>query len=283
VIPTRSGKLSLKTNEPTWRIALDHKFTPDVMVYASVSRGFNSGFFNQSNFGGFANEIQNPPVQPELLTVWEAGAKTDLLDRHLRFNLSGYLYNYSNLQQQIYDQGAVKTINAGSAKIKGIDFEVSARPTRELTLSWTGTYLDAYYTSYPLAPSYVLQPDGRVLAVGNVNAADNSIVNAPKWSWTASASYVLPTNVGEFTTSANLNYRGKTYIDPANTFPLPTRYVLNASERWTSPTGRYYGTLWVENLFDKRYDYAVNILTPVGLVGNKAPPRTFGATVGVQF
>src|SRR3546814_7296834 len=72
-VPGRRGSLSQTFDEPTWRIALDHRFTSDVMVYASVSRSFNSGFYNQSNFGGFANEIQNPPVSPEFLTVYEVG------------------------------------------------------------------------------------------------------------------------------------------------------------------------------------------------------------------
>src|SRR3546814_5917997 len=48
-VPGRRGSLSQTFDEPTWRIALDHRFTSDVMVYASVSRSFNSGFYNQSN------------------------------------------------------------------------------------------------------------------------------------------------------------------------------------------------------------------------------------------
>lgn len=293
VIPARTGDLSQTINEPTWRIALDHKFTPEVMVYGSVSRSFNSGFYNQANFGGFANETQNPAVRPEFLTVYEIGGKTEFLDRKLRVNLSGYFYKYNDLQQQIYDQGAVKTINAGSAEIKGIDFEIVARPIRALTLSWTGTYLDTKYTSYDQAPNYVVNPNGSITAgivVNNtviqppsIDAAGNRIVNAPRWSWTANASHELSTSIGQFTTTATLNYRGQTFADPANRFKLPTRYVLNASERWTSLNDKFFVTIWAENLLDKRYDYAINILTPAGLVGNTAPPRTYGISAGVNF
>ncbi len=282
-IPGRRGSLSQTFNEPTWRVALDHRFSPEALVYASVSRGFNSGFYNQANFGGFANEMQNRPVLPEFLTVYEVGTKTDFLDRRLRVNLSGFLYKYNNLQQQIYDQGAVVTINAGSAEIKGIDFEVVARPVDSLTLSVTGAYLDAKYTRYPLAPNYVRQPNGSIIAVGNLDAAGRRIVNAPKWSWTATAVHVLPTSIGEFATSAALNYRGTAYIDPVNNFELPSRHVLNVSERWTSQDERYFVSLWVENLLDERYDYGINILTPAGLVGNTAPPRTYGLTLGFQY
>lgn len=291
--PNRDGSDSQKFKELTWRAAIDQELAEDVLVYASVSRGFNAGFFNQANVGGFANRTQNPAVEPEFLTAYEVGAKADLLDRHLRVNLSAFLYDYKDLQQQIYDQGAVVTINAGSAEIKGIDLEVVARPISSLTLSLTGTYLDTKYKEYPLAPNYVLQPNGSITAgtaqpdgtilAPFLDAAGKKIVNAPELSWTASATHVLSTPIGEFTTSANLNYRGKMFADPQNRFKLPTRYVLNVTERWTEPEGHFFVSVWAKNLLNKRYDYAINILTPTGLVGNGAPPRTYGFTAGFNF
>ena len=281
--PTRRGSDSQKFKEPTWRVALDHSFNPDFMVYGSVSRGFNAGFFNQSSLTGFRTEAQNPPVRPEFLTAYEIGTKADLFDRHLRVNLSAFWYDYKDLQQQIYDGTAVITINAAAAEIKGIDFDITAKPIDSLTLSVSGTYLDTKYKSYPAAPNYTVQTNGSVIAVGSLDAAGMNVVNTPEWTWTASASHVLPTSLGEFTTSANLNYRGKTFVDPLNKFPLPTRYVLNATERWTEPGGRFFISAWVKNLLDKQYDHAINLLTPVGLVGNPAPPRTYGATVGFEF
>ncbi|HKP79903.1 MAG TPA: TonB-dependent receptor, partial [Phenylobacterium sp.] len=297
--PNRDGDDSQKFKEVTWRAALDHQFTQNVMGYASVSRGFNAGFFNQSSTNGFANRTQNPAVAPEFLTAYEVGFKTDLLDRRLRLNGSAFLYKYKGLQQQVYDQGAVVTINAGAAEIKGVDFEVVARPVPSLTLSLTGTYLDAEFQRYPLAPNYVLQgpgdpqpgaitagitlPNGTIVVPGSVDAAGKKIVNTPEWSYTAAASHVLSTSMGDFTTSANLNYRGKTFNDPQNRFKLPERYLLNATERWTSPDGHYFVSVWAKNLLNKRYDYAVNILTPAGLIGNGAPPRTYGVTAGVEF
>ena len=285
--PNRAGEDSQKFNELTWRAAIDHSFTPNAMVYASVSKGFNAGFFNQSSTAGFATRAQNPAVAPEFLTAYEIGAKTDLLDRHLRFNISAFLYDYKGLQQQIYDQGAVVTINAGSARMKGIDLEVVARPVSSLTLSLSGTYLDSKYNKYPFAPDYRLRPDGSVTVEpplpGSVGAKGKDVTQAPRLSWTASVSHVLSTSIGEFTTSANLNYRGKTFIDPMNRFRLPTRYLLNATERWTSSDRHLFASLWVKNLLNKRYDFAVNILTPAGLVGNTAPPRTYGVSAGFEF
>src|SRR3546814_19663599 len=82
------------------------------MVYASVSRSFNSGFYNQSNFGGFANEIQNPPVSPDFLTVYDVGGKTEFFHRRLRFNLSRYFSTYDDLPNPFSAQRPPTTTNA---------------------------------------------------------------------------------------------------------------------------------------------------------------------------
>lgn len=294
--PASVGKLSQTFKEPTWRVAIDHKLTPSALIYASVSRGFNAGFYNQQGLGGFANETQNPRVLPEFLTAYEVGTKLDLLGRRLRVNLSGFYYDYSGLQQQIYTAtGASITINAAEARIKGIDFELVAKPISSLTLSLSGTYLDTQYLSYPSAPRYQVcnlsapvvpvqcTSTGTIVATGAEDVKGNRITNAPEWSYTFAASHDLPTDIGTFTTSFNLNYRGRTFIDPGNRFALPTRYVANLTERWTSSDGHLFATVWVKNLFDEQYDLGVNVLAPVGLAGNPAPPRTYGATLGFNF
>lgn len=284
-VPGRTGELEQSFAEFTWRAAIDHKVTPTVMAYASVSRGFNAGFYNQQGTAGFANETQNPPVLPEFLTAYEVGTKMDLLGRRLRVNLSGFYYDYTGLQQQIYDltRGATLTINAAEAEIKGVEFEIVAKPFNSLTASLAGTFLDGTYGSYPLAPNYVRQPNGSIIAQGSVDAVGNKITNTPEWSYTATLSHVLSSAVGDFTTTASLNYRGDAFVDPGNRFALPTRYVMNLTERWTSSDERFFASIWVRNLFDEQYDYGINILPPLGLVGNPAPPRTYGLTVGFSL
>ena len=282
-IAGRRGDLEQNFKEPTWRVALDHKLLPEVMIYGSVSRGFNAGFFNQSSLAGFANTDQNPEVKPEFLTAYEAGVKADLFDRHVRVNLSGFQYDYKSIQQQIVAASATITVNAGDARIRGFDFEVIVQPVRSLTLGLSGTYLDTKVVKYDSAPNYVAQPNGGVITAGSLDAKGNRIINAPDWSYTGSLSHDLYTGIGKFTTSADVNYRGKMYIDFGNHFDVPTRYVVNVTERWTSNDETLFASLWVKNLLDKRYDYSAAILTPTGVVGQAAPPRTYGATVGFQF
>src|SRR3546814_8686027 len=44
-IPT-TPETSITVNEPSWRIALNHKLSRDFMVYAAYNRGFKSGGYN---------------------------------------------------------------------------------------------------------------------------------------------------------------------------------------------------------------------------------------------
>lgn len=282
-LPARAGKLSTKVNEPTWRIAIDQDITKDAMAYASVSRGFNSGFFNSASVAGFASQAVNPQVKPEYLTAYEVGLKSDLLGRHLRLNASLFWYDYKGLQQQVYEFGVTKTINAGSARIKGAEVEIVARPFSNLTLSFSGTYLDANYQSYLLAPNYVEQANGSVVAIGSLDAAGKTVINTPEINYNVTATHVLPTAIGSFTTTANLSYRGETFVDPQNRFKLPTRYVADLSERWTSNDQRFFISAYIKNLFNKHYDHAISVVAPAGLVGLHAPPRTYGMSAGFNF
>lgn len=50
----------VKNDKLTWRLSIDHHFTPDLMIYASYNRGFKSGGFNST-------AVNDPPFDPEQL------------------------------------------------------------------------------------------------------------------------------------------------------------------------------------------------------------------------
>ena len=282
VIPGSAGIERATFKKPNFRVAVDHKLTPDILVYASWSRGFNAGFFNQISFGGFTDAV-NPVVKPEEIDAYEIGLKSDLLDHHLRVNIAGFLYDYSNLQQQIYGLGGITVINAASARIKGVDLDVVARPVRDLTLSFSANYLDSHYKSYPLAPNYDFLASGEFAAVGNRDAAGNDLVGAPRFGLQASATYTLRTSIGTFDTTGNVNYQRRQYADPQNEIVIPGRTLVGLTEQWTSNDGNTSITAWVKNLTNKVYDVSLSLLTPAGLVGNPGAPRTYGVTIGHKF
>ncbi len=74
----------------TWRLSLDHRFSHEVMTYASYNRGFRSAAFVVPNIWvmQYACHVDDHKVlKPEIVDAYEVGLKSDLLDRRLRMNM----------------------------------------------------------------------------------------------------------------------------------------------------------------------------------------------------
>lgn len=289
VIPSSVGGQSATFKKPTFRVSLDHQFSPDLMVYASFNRGFNSGWFNRLALRGY-RPADNPVISPETIDAYEVGFKSQFLDRRLRVNVSAFQYNYTNLQLQFYEFGGLITKNAAGAKIRGVDVDVQARPVNNLDLTVSASFLDPKFSDFPGAPFYAFLPSGEFAVLDPAlnpgqpaNAAGFSTTAAPHFSLNASASHRLETSVGTFHTSASLNYRGTTYGDSFERFPLKKRTLVNLSGTWEAPDRQLSITGWVKNLTNESYDEFLSLVTPVGVVGQPGAPRTYGVTLGYKF
>ena len=71
------GKTGEETfNELTWRLAAEYKAREDILLYASISRGYKSGGFNL----GAYDPDQFGSVDPESLIAYEGGIKSRWFD-----------------------------------------------------------------------------------------------------------------------------------------------------------------------------------------------------------
>lgn len=121
---------SLTFKEFTYRAAINHQFSDDIMIFASYNRGFKSGGFN----------IATPAAagyQPEKLDDFEVGLKSQFLDRRVTFNVNGFYYKYQNIQvtQFIGSPPTQIVSNGAKAKLYGVDIDLTARIARGLTVS----------------------------------------------------------------------------------------------------------------------------------------------------
>ena len=145
--PVATPTLHSYAHKVTPKFYLSYQVTPDAMVYASVSQGFRIGG------GNLVNVMPLPPedrtYQPDSLWSYEIGAKTAWLDRRLIANTSFYYINWSNIQISDFtdDTNALTFIaNAGKARVYGGEFELQARPTRDLTLGGSLALVQAQLT-----------------------------------------------------------------------------------------------------------------------------------------
>jgi outer membrane receptor protein involved in Fe transport len=202
-------------------VTLTYKPTSDLTVFAAYKTGFKSGSFN-----GIVYSSRTTPIsfKDEKVKGGEVGMKSRFMDRQLSVNLAGYYYKYSNLQVGANEiNGAtgaliLRTLNAASAKVYGIDFDASYSPqsVQGLTLNTAINYNHARYISFPNAPCGNGQtiPQGcnkLANAAGRFTSQDLSgqkLVRAPEWSGTFGMDYEMPVSDNltlDFATSANFS------------------------------------------------------------------------------
>jgi iron complex outermembrane receptor protein len=210
---------SLVTKNWSFLGSANYQWTDDLMTYAKFSTGYRAGGFNVR-----ATAAANPIYQPEKMKSWEAGFKTELLDRRVRLNGAAFYNKYRDLQVAQFSPpsttgaGGSAAVNA-NATYKGFELETQAVVTEALTFEGSVGYLDAKYKKFPTALVGGAVSAGCLpinnsagVAVGQDCAAIADVTNSPKWTYSLGASYVLPrTSYGLWT--ARATYSHKTAIE----------------------------------------------------------------------
>jgi iron complex outermembrane receptor protein len=250
----------------TPRLSLNWIPTDDLLLYASATRGFKSGGFNVNS------PDPKQGFQPEKLWSYEAGVKSTVLNHRMNMNLTGFIYDYTDLQVSLLIAPGSNAINnAAAASVHGVEFETLARPIDQLELSLSATWLDAKYTSYPKAPL----PGGLTF----IDASGHHLTDAPPYMISASAQYKWPfANGGESFARVEGSKQGRTYFSPVND-PVVSQAaygLVNASLGYTFPNRGWRAEIYGRNLADKQYlTWAyVSAVVPSGWPG---APRTYGA------
>lgn len=265
-------------SEPTWRLAVHHHFTTEIMGYLSYNRGFKAGLFNMSPF--------NPlPVNPEILDAVEIGFKTVLLEERLRLNTAAYHYNYDNLQVQgnveVDDATFNILFNAASAQITGLDIDAELIVNENLFLSAGIAYIDGEYDQIRGVPFSTPNPEG-----GNMRSYRDlnglSLFRTPKYSGNLSATYDIPSKHGDFMVTASCSYNSEYYFDAAHITKQESMLYANASLTWTAPSNEWSLSLWGRNLTNELRIANANSIPPGDLFSPTAP-RTYGVRATRAF
>ncbi|MEA1671895.1 TonB-dependent receptor [Nitrospirillum sp. BR 11163] len=285
--PIYAANEKLENNAASWRAALDYEVEPDIHVYTSVATGFKSGGYN----GGFLASnpvdaaIQLRPIQPEKVTAYEVGFKTDLLDRRLRFNGAAFYYDYTNMQ--VYNLTPASSpgdlpvsvlVNAPTATIKGVELELSAKPLAGLTTSVNLGYLDARMGNFNLG--------GVTTSLENLTG--NRLPSSPRVTAIAMADYAIPlANQATVTIGTSASYRTRQFFDIRNN-PLLVQgayWLLDAQVRYSSPGDRWSLGVFTKNLTGTKYiTYGADLSNPFGFIQQVAgAPRTVGIQATLHF
>jgi len=264
--------------KPTWRISLDYKFSPDILGYASYNRGVKSG-----NFALGTAATINQGYLPEQLDAYEVGLKSELFDRKLIFNTSAFYYDFKNIQFQRVNAGVVITLNGPSAKLYGVEAELTGRVTPELSLHANGGYLHTRIGDFPGAPNTNRLPNGRDdFGDPTFNAKGNRMPFAAKFSGNIGFEYRRPMDGGHVKLASNLLYTGKAFSELDNRLFVKEHEVLSASLGWEGDNGLRV-SVWGNNLTKSYYYQFLAGVAGLTDIGIPAAPRTYGVTLGYSF
>jgi iron complex outermembrane recepter protein len=170
------------------KVDLSYNIDKDVLVYATVAKGFRLGGVNQpipvayatpanlaNNTVTYGNEcslqakLLAAPCSPNILlqapstfssdSVWnyEIGEKSAFLDHRLIANVSAYYERWNNPQLATNLAGFGITANGGNARIVGLEAEFQALLTREWDLGVNFGYTDSKFTESSAITGF---PDG---------------------------------------------------------------------------------------------------------------------------
>ncbi len=163
----------LTADEFTPRFALEYKVDPNLMVFASATRGFQGGgwnglAFNAATYNNFA---------PETVWSYETGFRYQTPDHKLTFNSTAFyedVQKYQLLSDNVAAASFV-TNNAANLGAYGAEFSLTWRPIDHLTLSGNAGLIDAFY--YDASPGVRSQQAGCAAAPGAANGdCGNGIV-----------------------------------------------------------------------------------------------------------
>ena len=257
----------------TWRVALDHQFTPDVLGYVSYNHGFKSGGFNLAT-------PERTSFLPEKLDAYEVGVKSEIMDHRLRLNAAAFYYNYKDIQVIIVPGGAGQIFtNAAAARNYGLDANLEFAATEHVTLAAGLGLLDAKYKDYPNAQGNAA--NGAVINIAN--ASGRSLGFAPPVTGFVSASYRKPTSAGVFSGNVNVAYNDRYFINPAEVPVLPSYYAISAALEWRANGDKPLGVrVWGRNLGNEYISVGTTASTG-GWYGSYSAPRTYGVTLTKDF
>lgn len=268
-------------NDVSPRAVLDYKFTPDMMGYVSVTKGYKAGGYNSVQIGSH--------FAPEKVWNYEAGIKTVFPQQNLLLNASTYYYRYDNRQSLTLDPNSAGSgvprylVNSSNQQATGVEVELQWQPIDAFRLGLNGAYIDATYRN-------ATAPSGASL--------DGQPTGEPKYSFAATMAYTWHDLAGgnvEFDLSHA--YRGRSRCNNDSQLQgtcqiSPNFSVGTAQQRtdarlnWQASGDRWGVAFYVSNLFDKRYVSGVNNIsasvfgTPYA---NITPPRTWGVELRAKF
>jgi len=265
-----------KLSELGWKTGLAWQYNERIMIYGNISEGFKGGGYDNR-----ALDNGSSPVDPEFLTAFEIGFKSDLLSETLRLNAAAYLYNWKDLQIfGLDDNGGPVQVNIPKTTLKGLEIELQWAPTEAIFLQ----------AAMAVSDSEIKDVTGLPASMGIL--VGNKVTNSPKTSVNLLATYTISLASSEIILQVTYRYQGRSFFIAG---AQHTKRALSDSHDWLDARisynfeygSRYSVAIWGDNLTEEKSCQYL----PASLPGNvnwgcqtsDVGQRMWGVSLDVKF
>ncbi|MFZ4687754.1 MAG: TonB-dependent receptor [Polymorphobacter sp.] len=266
-------------------VTVAYKVDDSLNLYAKWVQGYKSGGTSQrsSNPINFAAGFQ-----PENINSFEAGLKGRFFDNRVSASIAGFYMKLNQYQASVQTgstAGDRDFIGIDDNEYYGIEYDLTAAVTRELSVGVSGAFLRA---TLGATQADVLNDRGQV--VTQFFIPDQT--SAPRTSFAANVDYRTDlTDDWGLGMHANMSYQSEieTSSNVADNRTLPGRVIVDANATVTRSLGgdaEVFVRLWAKNLFDKEYktvSFGSFAFVGATTVSEFGEPRTYGATIGFKY
>ncbi|MCX7284548.1 MAG: TonB-dependent receptor, partial [Novosphingobium sp.] len=288
--------------DPLVNLALDA--SRDVHFYGKWSTGYRSG-------GANSRSLTYAPFNPEKVSIFEVGAKTEFWGGRARLNLAAYTGTYKDVQldffatyQQVVN-GVLQTTNRttsetanapGTGRLKGVEADLTLAPLEGLTLSASYAYTQV---KIPATANPFPQSVGGGVFATIPFAIPIYAVYTPRNAASGAIDYEIPVSGFKVIAHLDANYAEgfyANYSDPG--FNNTTGQVTVAQPKGDSSfivNGRlaladievdsagqtFTISAWARNLFSQQNAFYRSFSPTAGGTGIFNEPRTFGVEISV--
>ena len=307
-----SGSTDDLWNGLGFEVSASWNFNEEGDLYLKYTRGWKGGHFN----GGAVSTFDViTGVDPETVDSYEVGLRSYWFDHRLMLNLTGFYYDYKDLQVFTVVQTPLnfpipKLVNANDATVYGVEVDFGATPIEHLDLTYNFSWVWSEYKEFSVLLPFLLRPESRpgtqprppFTVFKEFDYSGNPLVASPRYAMTGSAAYeiVLPEwngwALGSLTPRFSFTYKDDVVYDPSGgrgqlanypegTFGQEAYWIYNAALTWQSEDERYEVMGWVHNITDEYYKTESLDLSRGSqiILDAYADPRTYGVTVTISF
>lgn len=266
ICTTMNEKRSRTFSQITPKVSLQYNFSPEKMIYGTVTKGYNAGGFNTSFL---LNE--DPAFDPESSWNYEAGTKLALLNNRIRTEISFFYIDWRNQQVTQVIPGLGNRINnAGKSTSKGIEASLQAKLLRNFNLQISYGFTHATFKEYN--------------KTDKISYAGNYLPYVPSHTFSAYGDYTIDMHssfLRHLILSAQYTGAGRIYWNEANSASQSYYGVLNG--RVSFVTHRFITfDVWIKNATNTTYD-AYYFETGGLKLAQRGKPLTFGANLALNF